>query len=209
MTNNNTESETAMTTNTETQFGGTRIFRVTMLVALHETGDSYDNLDYHPHSAVHTAIYACEYGEGVQIIGEPAVHEMGLTLAATQATKAVAVANTVPDDEDSVTDALIAALVQPAAVVRNKAAKKARRKRKHIYEPRKGTVAKRVALVLDTMLALQQQCTADEIATLSGVPVKEVYYDLNNLHKLKKVSATKTSGRVKWQANSLTTEEDK
>ena len=76
---------------------------------------------------------------------------------------------------------------------------KKHKKRKKQYTPTK-RVAERMQRVHDA-LVLVEKASADELAMLINEPVKVVYCDLYNLHDLKKVSAVKAAGKVRWLAN--------
>jgi hypothetical protein len=181
--------------------GETRLYRVTMVVAVHPLycPDGHPNIEESPEGVV---LYATTGGfdeiEGVQIVGEPQVQELKVTLASPAVVRAEIAPATLPEDEDSVTEAL-----QQAAVVSTVAEvakpKRKRKKHKKQYRP-SARIAERMQKVLDTLNAVND-ASADEIAVLADVPVKHVYADLYNLHDLKKVSAVKAAGKVRWFAN--------
>lgn len=184
--------------------GETRLYRVTMVVAVHPLlcPDGHPNMEESPEGVV---LYAATGGfddmEGVQIVGEPAVQELRVTLASPAVVKAQVADATLPDDEDSVAEALQTA----TAVATPKPAKpKKRKKHKKQYAPRNPRVAERVQRVLDA-LTVVGEASADELALLTNEPVKQVYRDLYNLHDLKKVSAVKAAGKVRWLANTPAT----
>jgi len=186
--------------------GETRLYRVTMVVAVHPLycPDGHPNIEESPEGVV---LYATTGGfdeiEGVQIVGEPAVQELRVTLAGPQVVKAEIAQATLPDDEDSVVEALRA--IAPANPRDSKPKK--RKKHKKQYRP-SARIAERMQKVLDTLNAVKD-ASADEIALLSGVPVKQVYSDLYHLHDLKKVSAVKAAGKVRWIANADNNNESK
>lgn len=176
--------------------GETRLYRVTMVVAVHPL---YNNVEESPEGIV---LYATTGGfddmDGVQIVGEPQMQELRVTLASPAVVKAEIAQATLPDDEDSVVEAL-----QEIASAKPRDSKpKARKRKKHKkqYTPRDPKVAERVQRVLDALTVIGE-ATADELAALTNEPVKRVYNDLYNLHDLKKVSAVKAAGKVRWLAN--------
>ena len=182
--------------------GETRLYRVTMVVAVHPLycPDGHPNMESSPEGVV---LYATTGGfddiEGVQIVGEPQVHELHVTLASPAVVRAEIASATLPDDEDSVTEALQQAVVEtPTAEVAKP--KRKRKKHKKQYSPRDPKVAERVKRVFDALVWVEE-ATADELAMLINEPVKRVYADLYNLHDLKKVSAVKAAGKVRWVAN--------
>ena len=186
MANNNSSPEQGL--------GETRLYRVTMVVAVHPL---YNNIEESPEGIV---LYATTGGfddmDGVQIVGEPQVQELQVTLASPAVVKAQIAPATLPDDEDSVVEALQA--VQPAQPKADKPRK--RKKHKKQYTPRNPQVADRVKRVFDALVCVGE-ATADELALLINEPVKRVYNDLYNLHDLKQVSAVKAAGKVRWIAN--------
>lgn len=191
MANNNSSPDDGL--------GETRLYRVTMVVAVHPLycDNGHSNMEESPEGIV---LYATTDGfdsiDGVQIVGEPQVQELQVTLASPAVVKAEIADATLPDDEDSLVEALQA--IQPA---QPKAAKPRKRKRhKKQYTPRDPKVADRVKRVFDALVCVGE-ATADELALLINEPVKRVYGDLYNLHDLKKVSAVKAAGKVRWLAN--------
>jgi hypothetical protein len=181
--------------------GETRLYRVTMVVAVHPLycPDGHPNIEESPEGVV---LYAATGGfddmEGVQIVGEPQVQELRVTLASPAVIRAEIAPATLPDDEDSVVEALQqAAVASPGADVAKP--KRKRKKHKKQYRP-SARIAERMQKVLDTLNAIKD-ASADEIALLAGVPVKQVYSDLYHLHDAKKVSAVKAAGKVRWLAN--------
>lgn len=181
--------------------GETRLYRVTMVVAVHPLyyPDGHPNMDESPEGVV---LYATTGGfddmEGVQIVGEPAVQELRVTLASPAVVKAEIAQATLPDDEDSIVEALQAAT--PATSQPKAQKPRKRKKHKKQYTPRDPKVAERVQRVFDALVQVEE-ATADELALLINEPVKRVYNDLYNLHDLKKVSAVKAAGKVRWLAN--------
>jgi len=176
--------------------GETRLYRVTMVVAVHPLycDNGHANIEESPEGVV---LWATTDGfndiEGVQIVGEPQVQELKVTLASPAVVRAEIAQATLPEDEDSVVEALqTAAQTKPVA-------KRKRKKHKKQYRP-SARIAERMQKVLDTLNAIKD-ASADEIALLAGVPVKQVYQDLYNLHDAKKVSAVKAAGKVRWLAN--------
>ena len=201
--NNHNRQETNMATNKKPDegLGETRLYRVTMVVAVHPVycPDGHLNMEESPEGVV---LWATTDGfndiEGVQIVGEPAVQELRVTLASPEAVKAEVADSNVPDDEDSVVEAL-----QEIASAKPRDSKpKARKRKKHKkqYTPRDPKVAERVQRVLEALTVIGE-ATADELAALTNEPVERVYNDLYNLHDLKKVSAVKAAGKVRWLAN--------
>ena len=186
MANNNSSPDDGL--------GETRLYRVTMVVAVHPL---YGNIEESPEGIV---LYATTGGfddmDGVQIVGEPQVHELQVTLASPAVVKAEIAAATLPEDEDSVVEALQA--VQPAQPRDSKPRK--RKKHKKQYTPRDPKVADRVKRVFDALVCVGE-ATADELALLINEPVKRIYNDLYHLHDLKQVSAVKAAGKVRWIAN--------
>ena len=180
--------------------GETRLYRVTMVVAVHPLycDNGHPNIEEAPEGVV---LYAATGGfddmEGVQIVGEPQVQELQVTLASPAVVKAQIAQATLPEDEDSVAEALQAAT--PAKPRDSKPQAKKHKKRKKQYTPTK-RVAERMQRVHDA-LVLVEEASADELAMLINEPVKVVYCDLYNLHDLKKVSAVKAAGKVRWLAN--------
>jgi len=183
--------------------GETRLYRVTMVVAVHPVycPDGHPNIEESPEGVV---LWATTDGfndvEGVQIVGEPAVQELRVTLASREAVKAEVAESNVPDDEDSIADALAAPMSAVELPATPAKAKRKRKKHKKQYRP-SPRVAERMQKVLTALQTMQQWLTADEIAALSSVPVKQVYADLYHLHDLKQVSAIKNAGKVRWLAN--------
>lgn len=179
--------------------GETRLYRVTMVVAVHPLycPDGHPNIEESPEGVV---LYAATGGfddmEGVQIVGEPAVQELRVTLASPEVVKAEIAQATLPDDEDSVVEALQA--IAPAKPRDSKPKK--RKKHKKQYAPRDPKVAERVQRVFHALVQVGE-ASADELAILIDAPVKHVYNDLYNLHNLKQVSAVKAAGKVRWIAN--------
>lgn len=186
MANNNSSPDDGL--------GETRLYRVTMVVAVHPL---YNNIEESPEGIV---LYATTGGfdemDGVQIVGEPQLQELQVTLASPAVVKAEIAAATLPEDEDSVVEALQA--VQPAQPRDSKPRK--RKKHKKQYTPRDPKVADRVKRVFDALVCVGE-ATADELALLINEPVNRVYQDLYNLHDLKQVSAVKAAGKVRWIAN--------
>lgn len=176
----------------------TRFYRVTLLLAVNPlAAEHYDD----PEMAVLETLLlgAEELCNGVQVVGEPQLQELRMTLAAGTAVKADVADSTTPPDEDSVAEALAAAAATP---------KRKTKRRKRNYTPRSSKVADRMQHVFETLCEIGDSATADEIALLADVPVKAVYYDLANLHRTKRVSAHKVAGKVTWYANSATTPQD-
>lgn len=179
--------------------GETRLYRVTMVVAVHPLYNDagHSSMEDSPEGIV---LYATTGGfddmEGVQIVGEPQVHELQVTLASPAVVKAQIAPATLPDDEESVVEALQA--IAPAKPRDSKPTK--RKKHKKQYAPRDPKVAERVQRVFDALVQVGE-ATADELAILIDEPVKRIYNDLYNLHSLKQVSAVKAAGKVRWIAN--------
>ena len=194
--------------------GETRLYRVTMVVAVHPLycDNGHPNIEEAPEGVV---LYAATGGfddmEGVQIVGEPQVHELVMTLATPAVAKtAIAPATikaevaqaTLPDDEDSVVEALQAATPAKAPGLAKATAKRKKHKKK--YQPRKADVLDRERRVLEVLHTLGN-ASADDIADLEHMDVKKVYYALYHLHANKQVSAVKTAGKVRWFANTSAT----
>lgn len=177
----------------------TRFYRVTLLLAV--TPQAAMHYDDPEMAALDTLLLGAEeLCNGVQVVGEPQLQELRMTLAAAATVKAVAAECTVPADEDSIVEALATEAPKP-----QRKTKKHKRKQ---YAPRKPEVAQRLQHVFETLCELGDSATADEIAVLANVPVKQVYYDLANLHKQKRVSAHKAAGKVTWFATQPSTPQD-
>ena len=104
--------------------------------------------------------------------------------------------NTVPDDTallDAQLDKLVAQQAHPTANTT-----KRKQKHKKAYKP-SAVVAKRIETVYAALRALQD-ASANDIATVTGMPVKQVYNSLYRLHDAKQIFATKTDGKVRWLA---------
>jgi len=178
--------------------GETRLYRVTLVVAVQPFDYNDDDMNQSPEGVV---LWASTGGfddlEGVQIVGEPQLQELQVTLATPQALAlstnvpvlATTVQHTTPADEDSVVEALVAA------------APKAKRRKRHRkqYTPRNPLVQTRALALLDTLDTVEQ-ATAQELAALTGQSIKTVYYDMANLHSLKRVLATKSQGKVTYHS---------
>ena len=78
--------------------------------------------------------------------------------------------------------------------------KPTKRKQKHkkAYKP-SAVVAKRIETVHAALRALQD-ASANDIATVTGMPVKLVYNSLYALHDAKQIGAVKANGFVRWFA---------
>jgi len=104
--------------------------------------------------------------------------------------------NTVPDDTallDAQLNKLVAQQAQPTANTT-----KRKQKHKKAYKPT-ADVAKRLEIVHAALRALQD-ASATDIATVTGMPIKQVYNALYKLHETKQIFATKAHGKVRWLA---------
>lgn len=182
--------------------GETRLYRVTLVVAVSpaphdEQQWTYDGDPMTPEQVVLiAATTGFDHNAATQVLGEPTVHELVATLATPQALAlstsvpvlAATADNTTPADEDSVVAALVAA------------AKPKRRKRhRKQYTPRNPLVQARALALLDALDTVEH-ATAEELAALTGQSTKTVYYDMANLHSLKRVLATKSQGKVTYHS---------
>jgi len=178
--------------------GETRLYRVTLVVAVQPFDYNDEDMNQSPEGVV---LWASTGGfddlEGVQIVGEPQLQELQVTLATPQALAlstnvpvlATTVQHTTPADEDSVVEALVAAAPKP----------KRRKRHRKQYTPRNPLVQTRALALLDTLDTVEQ-ATAQELAALTGQSIKTVYYDMANLHSLKRVLATKSQGKVTYHS---------
>ena len=100
-------------------------------------------------------------------------------------------ATTLGEDEDS----LVQALTDTET-----ATKPAKRKQKKwkAYKP-SAEVAKRIGVVHAALRALEEG-SANDIATVTGIAVKQVYNSLYALHDAKQIGAVKAKGLVRWFA---------
>ena len=98
---------------------------------------------------------------------------------------------TLGEDEDSLVEAL---------ATDTDTTKPTKRKQKHkkAYKP-SAVVAKRIETVHAALRALQD-ASANDIATVTGMPVKLVYNSLYALHDAKQIGAVKANGFVRWFA---------
>lgn len=110
---------------------------------------------------------------------------------ASEAVPAKQQATTLGEDEDS--------LVQ-AITTNDTASKPIKRKQKKwkAYKP-SAAVAKRIEVVHAALRALDN-ASADDIATVTSIPVKLVYNALYALHDAKQIGAVKAHGKVRWFA---------
>ena len=111
--------------------------------------------------------------------------------AQSEAVPAKQQATTLGEDEDS----LVQALTDTET-----ATKPAKRKHKKwkAYKP-SAEVAKRIGVVHAALRALEEG-SANDIATVTGIAVKQVYNSLYALHDAKQIGAVKAKGLVRWFA---------
>jgi hypothetical protein len=107
---------------------------------------------------------------------------------ASEAVPAKQQATTLGEDEDS--------LVQ--AITTNDKPAKRKQKKWKAYKP-SPKVAKRIETVHAALRALTE-ASADDIATVTSIPVKLVYNALYALHDAKQIGAVKAHGKVRWFA---------
>lgn len=172
----------------------TNVWKVTLTLAIPDygSGGNYTALD---------AIIPTLDGE-IQVLGmQQDLLHLVLCEATEGAVLARKVINTVPDDTllDAQLDKLMAQQAHPtASTVATTTPAKRKNKKWKAYKPTP-QVEERMRTV-DTALRALGEASANDIATVTGIPVKLVYNALYALHDSKQVFASKAHGKVRWFA---------
>jgi hypothetical protein len=170
------------------------VWKVTLTLAIPDygSGGNYTALD---------AIIPTLDGE-IQVLGmQQDLLHLVLCEASDGAVLARKETNTVPDDTllDAQLDKLVAQQLHPTAkTVEATAPVKRKNKKWKAYKPT-AKVAERMNTVHAALRALNE-ASADDIATVTGIPVKLVYNSLYALHDAKQIFASKAHGKVRWFA---------